>query len=259
MYPFILFAFVPTSLLPTRDTERTSTLVPRSCGVNGVMGAMRMTMSSLKTNQKVVSVASILPVPGSESTTRQPIFSAAFRAFSKASGISRSIVRGLISGYARAWAAATSAPPYSAPLGELSLWGSNVTKAGGLSMSVVMSCMAGTVFALYHHMKGTKKTTRPKSTPMAGTMATLLKERRNSVRPTKDKTAETAPAKAAHLRSVKPERKPQSPRRLPGPAETSTRAERAARTTPAEETREKMRPDGHSFLRRRLKSFIVQG
>ena len=44
-------AFVPTSLRPTRDTERTSTRVPLPHGIT------RTTTSSSNPNQRVVSVA----------------------------------------------------------------------------------------------------------------------------------------------------------------------------------------------------------
>jgi hypothetical protein len=56
------FAFVPTSPPPTRESDRTFTRRPPSAGLS------RMTTSSLKPNQNVVSVASIRPAAGSAAT-----------------------------------------------------------------------------------------------------------------------------------------------------------------------------------------------
>jgi hypothetical protein len=50
---------VPVSVVPWRDAERTSTRVPVPHGVS------RTTMSSVKPNHQVVSVASRRPLPGS--------------------------------------------------------------------------------------------------------------------------------------------------------------------------------------------------
>ncbi len=76
----IRLALVPTSLRPTRETERTSIRLPWPAA------AMRMTMSSLNPNQKVVSVASIRPSPGFELTIVHPMSRAVRRACSKAWG-----------------------------------------------------------------------------------------------------------------------------------------------------------------------------
>lgn len=66
-YSRIRFAFVPVSLIPTLDTERTSTMERYPAGVT------RITMSSLNPNQKVESVASILPSPGTEAMMSHPM------------------------------------------------------------------------------------------------------------------------------------------------------------------------------------------
>ena len=60
-YARMRLALVPTSLSPTRDTERTSTRLPAP------FASTRITTSSLKPNQNVVSVASMRPAAASES------------------------------------------------------------------------------------------------------------------------------------------------------------------------------------------------
>ncbi len=77
-YSRIRRALVPTSLRPTRDTERTSTRVPPPAGVR------RITTSSLKPNQNVVSVASMRPAAGSTCTISHPASRAAASARSNA-------------------------------------------------------------------------------------------------------------------------------------------------------------------------------
>ena len=67
-------AFVPTSLLPTRETLRTSTRLPCPSG------RMRTTTSSLKPNHPVVAVASTRPAAESAATMAQPAWRAASRA-----------------------------------------------------------------------------------------------------------------------------------------------------------------------------------
>ncbi len=69
-------AFAPTSLRPTRETERRSTRLPDPAA------AMRTTTSSLKPNQNVVSVASMRPSAGLPATTSQPSSAAALSAAS---------------------------------------------------------------------------------------------------------------------------------------------------------------------------------
>jgi len=59
-------ALAPRSLRPTRETERVSTRLLSSAGVT------RTTMSSLKPNQRVVSVASSRPSPGPAAGISQP-------------------------------------------------------------------------------------------------------------------------------------------------------------------------------------------
>src|SRR6185369_1272042 len=85
-------AFAPISPPPTRDSDRTSTRLPFSCGCT------RTTTSSLKPNQKVVSVASMRPPAGSDATRSHPIVRTAASARSKARAGGRFNVSGTISG-----------------------------------------------------------------------------------------------------------------------------------------------------------------
>src|SRR5947207_3897218 len=77
-YALILRALVPTSLLPTRETDRTSIREPAGEFVS------RTTTSSLKPNQAVVSVASIRSDLGSAATISHPMSFAACNARGKA-------------------------------------------------------------------------------------------------------------------------------------------------------------------------------
>src|SRR5713226_6542 len=78
-YALILRALVPTSLLPTRETDLTSIRQPAGDFVS------RTTTSSLKPNQAVVSVASIRSDLGSAATISHPMSLAACNARGKAS------------------------------------------------------------------------------------------------------------------------------------------------------------------------------
>ena len=60
-------ALTPRSLRPTREAERTSMRLPFGAGLT------RTTMSSVKPNQRVVSLASSLPSAGTAATMRQPM------------------------------------------------------------------------------------------------------------------------------------------------------------------------------------------
>lgn len=98
------FALAPTSLRPTRDLERTSTRLPAPAG------AMRITTSSLKPNQRVVATASILPAFSSLPTISQPSACAAAAARENACSGGAASSSGRMSGYASFWMAATFAP-----------------------------------------------------------------------------------------------------------------------------------------------------
>ena len=97
-------AFAPTSLFPTRETERMSRREPPFCDV------MRITMSSLKPYQKVVSVASIRPAFDYAATISQPSSRATASALSKVCGGGMARIAGAMSGYARFCCAATLGP-----------------------------------------------------------------------------------------------------------------------------------------------------
>ena len=73
------FALVPRSLLPTRDTERTSMRLPAGAG------ATRITTSSRKPNHGVVAVASMRPAAASAAAISQPMPLAASSARANAS------------------------------------------------------------------------------------------------------------------------------------------------------------------------------
>ncbi len=92
MYALMRPALVPTSLPPTRDTERMSIRLPPACS------RTRITTSSLKPNQRVVSVASIRPCPGSTATISHPMALAACSAAANASSRGRRTIAGARSG-----------------------------------------------------------------------------------------------------------------------------------------------------------------
>ena len=85
-------ALTPRSLRPTREAERTSMRLPFGAGVT------RTTMSSVKPNQRVVSLASRRPSAGAAATMRQPIERAAASARAKAWPGGRASISGAKSG-----------------------------------------------------------------------------------------------------------------------------------------------------------------
>jgi hypothetical protein len=97
-------ALAPTSLLPTRDTERTSTRAIPDAGIT------RITTSSLNPHQPVIAVASMRPSSRSAATISHPISRAARSACPYAeSGVMASIT-GCTSWYASLCCRAMESP-----------------------------------------------------------------------------------------------------------------------------------------------------
>ena len=102
------WALVPTSLLPTRETERTSTRLPTDDGLR------RTTTSSLNPNQDVVSVASIRNDVGSDATIFHTHVFGRSQRLGKCLAGGQFIEPDLRSGYASFCCLASSGPPNSA-------------------------------------------------------------------------------------------------------------------------------------------------
>ena len=70
-----------------------------------------------------------------------------------------------MSGYAARCCAATSGPPYVAGFGASLRSARTDTKPGGFSVSVVMSWIIGTSFAILYQFPGTPNASAPRTVP----------------------------------------------------------------------------------------------